>query len=654
MLIAAFMCSVVGRAAVLRVPADFTGIQNAIDNSTNGDVILVSPGNYFENINFKGKAITVSSTNIADLNVAGSTVIHGVGKTSVVTFATGETSNSILAGFTITGGYGTVNASFGTNVYFGAGIYCATSSPSILGNIITTNVAPNGAVSDAGYGGAIGCVQSDAIIERNVIKANNGYAGGGIFTYLGNAKITGNLIYSNSAAIGGGAAVISGGKLINNTFVGNAATEGGGNVYADSDDSGQSIITDNIICSATMGGGIYVDTQDTITQSTFNDVWNNTDDDYYAATNRTGINGNISHDPLFVDSANNDYHLQDISPCINAGDLNFQPAPAELAFYGNPRVYAKRVDIGAAEYFDNFRPLADAGPDQALTVTSLPVVVLLDGSASSDPNAVVLSWHWSQINGPAVSLSNSNAIKPTFNASALGTYIFQLVVNNGSFDSFSDTVQVSVKNDPPIADAGDNQLYNDQTPIASITLDGSRSSDPENAALSYHWKQIGGWSVQLSDPTAVKPTFTNPWPGTYLFQLIVNDGLQDSPPAVVKIVIGPNHAPVANAGPSRYLVAGSVTLDGTKSYDPDGAGTLTYQWRQTSGPAVTITGTNTSTPLVTVTTKSFVTKCVFELVVSDGSLISSPTNVTVTIVPNFASNVLVLRNPPFDSANLRL
>jgi hypothetical protein len=142
----------------------------------------------------------------------------------------------------------------------------------------------------------------------------------------------------------------------------------------------------------------------------------------------------------------------------------------------------------------------------------------------------------------------------------------------------------------------------------------------------------------------------HPWPGTYLFQLIVNDGLQDSQPDVVKIVIGPNHAPVADAGPWRYLAVGSVTLDGTKSYDPDGGGMLTYQWRQVSGPAVTLTGTNTSMPVVSVTPKTTVQKCVFELIVSDGNLISSPSNVTVTIVPNYFTSALVLNNPPFDSA----
>src|SRR2546425_830321 len=109
-----------GRAAVLHVPGDFPAIQSAINNSQNGDVILVSPGVYNENINFRGKAITLTSTNAGDPNVVRSTIIHAVGHSSVVTFASGETSNSILAGFTITGGYGTLNAALATNIYWGA------------------------------------------------------------------------------------------------------------------------------------------------------------------------------------------------------------------------------------------------------------------------------------------------------------------------------------------------------------------------------------------------------------------------------------------------------------------------------------------------------------------------------------------------------
>jgi hypothetical protein len=633
--------------AVRHVPGDYVAIQTAIDNSQNGDVILVSPGIYSENINFKGKAVTVSSTNVSDPSVVASTIIHAVGHKSAVTFSSGETSNSILTGLTITGGYGTLNTALATNIYWGGGVYCYLSSPTILGNIITGNSGPDGSVSDAGYGGGIACIESSATISRNLVTANNGYAGGGILSYVGIPRITSNLVFSNAAVVGGGVVLVNGGLLINNTLVKNGA-QFAGNVYATSDTSDPCRLTNNIICSATSGGGIFVDTQDSFTQMAFNDVWNNTAGDY-VGLDKSGTDGNISQDPRFVDPVNNDYHLQDISPCINTGDPNLLPLIGQLDFYGNSRLYAKRVDIGAAEYSDNYRPLADAGPDRLVTVTSLPASIVLDGSASTDPNNATITFHWSQVSGPAGNFSDTSSSKPAFNAPELGTYTFVLVVDNGTFTSFPDTVRLIITNALPTADAGDDRLYSNPD-ITSVMLDGSRSFDPEMMPLSFHWKQISGWDVQLSDPTAVNPTFAHPWLGTYRFELAVNDGLQDSAPDVVTIVVGPDHTPVADAGPSRYVGTGSVTLDGTGSYDPDGAGVLTYQWRQISGPTVTITGTNTSHPVVITTSKPAIQKCVFELVVSDGELTSAPSNVTVTIVPSYPANVLTLNNPPFNPA----
>lgn len=647
-LIVTFLSSI-GQAAVRHVPGDYAGIQNAINACTNGDVVLVSPGAYYENINFSGKAITVTSANPADPNVVNETIIHAVGQRSVVSFTSGETSTSVLTGFTITGGYGTANAINGYDSYWGAGIYCYRSSPTILGNIIMANAAPKGDASIYGYGCGIGCIESDAIITRNLITANTGYGGGGIVTYSGRARIVSNLICNNSGVFGGGVLMFSGGELINNTVVGNGAAFAG-NIYAVSDATGQCLITDNIICNATNGGGMYVGSQDTITRTAFNDVWNNTGGDDFGE-NRSGVDGNISQDPAFVDAGNYDFHLRDVSPCINAGDPSFQLSAGELDFYGSTRLYARRVDIGASEYLDNFRPLANAGPDRMAGIPGLPALITLDGSASSDPIGAVLSYHWRQISGPAGSFTDAGAPKPAFNVFELGRYVFELVVNNGSFNSFADTVQVQVKNDAPTADAGDDQLFSDTEIIASITLDGSRSFDPEAGVLGYHWKQISGWKVQLSDPNAVSPTFMHPWSGIYLFELVVNDGVQDSKPDVVAIVIGPNHAPVAEAGPARYVTTNSVALDGSSSFDPDGYDRLTYQWKQVSGPTVTITGTNTSTPLVSgFTQRSTNQTCVFELVVSDGKLVSPPASVKVTIVRSFGKSALRLTNPPFDPA----
>jgi hypothetical protein len=62
-----------------------------------------------------------------------------------------------------------------------------------------------------------------------------------------------------------------------------------------------------------------------------------------------------------------------------------------------------------------------------------------------------------------------------------------------------------------------------------------------------------------------------------------------------RIQTGGNQAPVADAGPDQLgIAAGTVTLNGTGSFDPDGD-PITYQWSQIAGPAVSISGMNSAT-----------------------------------------------------------
>ncbi len=108
-----------------------------------------------------------------------------------------------------------------------------------------------------------------------------------------------------------------------------------------------------------------------------------------------------------------------------------------------------------------------------------------------------------------------------------------------------------------------------------------------------------------------------------------------------------NRPPTANAGPSRYVCSDAVTLDGRKSYDPDGDG-LTFHWRQVSGPAVVIAGGDTATPEVgPFTPTDDIQQCVFQLTVSDGRYQSEPQEVTVFIVRDYGINTVLLGNPPF-------
>ena len=96
-------------------------IQDAINEASDGDEIVVYPGTYYESVDFGGKAITLSSAEPNDLDVIKSTIIDGNGAANVV-----ETdSNAILKGLTITGGQ--------------RGVYCSASTPVISNCIIRDN-----------------------------------------------------------------------------------------------------------------------------------------------------------------------------------------------------------------------------------------------------------------------------------------------------------------------------------------------------------------------------------------------------------------------------------------------------------------------------------------------------------------------------------
>jgi parallel beta-helix repeat protein len=116
----------------------FETIQHAINRSLDNDTVLVFDGHYYERINFKGKGITLASRYLLDGDsshiqstiIDGDSLVLGVSDSgSVVSFVNGEDSTTVLHGFTIINGSGTVRS----GIRSGGGIYCYNgSSPSIM------------------------------------------------------------------------------------------------------------------------------------------------------------------------------------------------------------------------------------------------------------------------------------------------------------------------------------------------------------------------------------------------------------------------------------------------------------------------------------------------------------------------------------------
>ncbi len=155
-------------------------------------------------------------------------------------------------------------------------------------------------------------------------------------------------------------------------------------------------------------------------------------------------------------------------------------------------------------------------------------------------------------------------------------------------DPFNQTCQssfsIDATNAAPTADAGADGSVNEN---AIFTLDGTGSSDPEGATLTYLWTQTAGPMVTLDDNTSATPSFTAPYVTsnqTVTFELVVNDGSLDSAPDSVDITIMQfNLEPIADAGPDMNIKEGATKfLDGTASFDPDGVPDplTSFQWTQ--------------------------------------------------------------------------
>ena len=196
------------------------------------------------------------------------------------------------------------------------------------------------------------------------------------------------------------------------------------------------------------------------------------------------------------------------------------------------------------------------------------------------------------------------------------TLVFGIISLDGEF------------NDWPIADAGDDQVVDENT---LVSLDGTDSYDPEGESVSYTWSAPSG--IILSNIHSSAPTFTAPevnYDTDYQISLIVNDGqINSSPDNVIITVNQVNQPPVANAGPDQTVDERNlVILDGSLSSDPD-LQTLTYSW--TSVQNVNFVGQNSVSPMLNAPDVFEDETFQFVLTVNDGEYSSEPDTVNLFV-----------------------
>ncbi|WP_299968755.1 PKD domain-containing protein [uncultured Roseobacter sp.] len=278
----------------------------------------------------------------------------------------------------------------------------------------------------------------------------------------------------------------------------------------------------------------------------------------------------------------------------------------------------------------NQAPTAVAGENASVSLNDL---VMLDGSNSTDPEGDLLTYAWSLISRPdgsTASLDDATSPLPKFTVDAPGTYVAQLIVNDGQSDSAPDTVTLSTQNVPPVANAGPDQSV---ALAATVSLDGSGSSDVDGDPLSYDWSFTSlpsGSVASLSAPASVMPSFVADVPGTYVVQLAVSDGTETRFDTVTISTL--NTAPVADAGDDQSDVVGAtITFDGTGSSDADGD-TFSFAWAVSSRPAestATLSGAGSAAPQLTLDRPG---TYVIQLIVNDGQVSSTADTVTVTTI----------------------
>ncbi|MEZ9860445.1 PKD domain-containing protein [Vibrio splendidus] len=240
---------------------------------------------------------------------------------------------------------------------------------------------------------------------------------------------------------------------------------------------------------------------------------------------------------------------------------------------------------------NNQRPIAIAGINQQVKEGEW---VQLDGTSSIDYDKDEITYQWSLSSTPLQSLaelSQVDAIKPTFIADKLGTYVVDLVVHDGTISSRTNQVKVVAvsdgENSPPTVSMFKDHYRKNVIDEAHLAVS---TRDADNDELTYHWKIIqqpenSNPTLDITISTDRKSTnLTTDTIGDYIVEVTVSDGLASASDTATVSFYYENVPPGVSVGSAMLAIEGmAIPLDASQSEDPNGD-PITFHWSFISKP----------------------------------------------------------------------
>ena len=286
--------------------------------------------------------------------------------------------------------------------------------------------------------------------------------------------------------------------------------------------------------------------------------WNNKDFANFAAYKTAS--GQDTHsifaDPLFVNLALADVHLQDASPAVDSADPSYIPANGEKDLYGDTRLSGFCVDIGASESGGDTQPPAENQSPNITTAAWInPASPVAATAATVDVRATdpdngpsALSYTWSKISGPGTVTFNisgaSSASARTATFSAAGSYVLGINVTDGAATT---------------------------TTFLNVTVQAASAVTPG---------QVTTWILPGTTTTLLNPTFTWSAATNAARYLLKVDNLTTGQTAIISQVVTATTYTAATSltiGNKYQAVVTAQNSDGTVSGIPSPALVFTVQ-----------------------------------------------------------------------------